>query len=95
MTSPLARITKDPQATLDYVVDWSKWLETSSNDVVSSVVWIVPNGLVKTTSAFTDTTATVWLSGGVLGRVYTITCRVTTLAGRTQDYSFQLICQDR
>ena len=95
MTSPLVRSPKDPQAVLDYVIDWSTWLEVASNDIITSVVWVVPVGLTKTSSTFTDSTATVWLSGGVVGRVYVITCRISTLAARTQDYSFELIIQDR
>ena len=95
MPLPLPRSQKDPQATLDYVVDWSAWLEPSSNDILVSVNWIVPVGLTKSSQTNDSTTATIWLSGGALNRVYTVTCRVTTLNNRIQDYSFQLFVQDR
>jgi hypothetical protein len=93
MATPLTRVVKDPNAVLDYVVDWSAWLEKSSNDIISSVVWVVPAGITKSSTAFDTTTATVWLSGGSLNKVYTITCRMTTVGGRTEDYSFEVSIQ--
>ena len=91
---PLSRVTKDPESTLDYVCDWSDWLSTS-NDRLTSVVWLVPPGVRKTSQSVTDTTATVWVTGGTLKRIYAVTCRATTLAGRTDDYTFEIVIQDK
>jgi len=84
--------TKDPDAILDYAVDWSRWL---AGDTVASSVWIVPTGLTKATESNTATKAIVWLSGGTAGQTYTVTNRITTAAGRTEDRSFTIRVEER
>ena len=74
--------TKDPDAVLDYVADWSAWLGT---DTISSVTWVVPSGITKESDTNTDTTATIWLSGGTVGVRYDVICRIATVGGRTDD----------
>ena len=76
--------TKDPQSTLDYVVDWSSWLGA---DTIASVAWTVETGITQASTTNTTTTATIWLSGGEAGTEYTVTCRVTTAAGRIDERS--------
>jgi|NOAtaT_7_FD_contig_111_419445_length_1406_multi_2_in_0_out_0_2 hypothetical protein len=78
---------KDPQATLDYPINWAPWLTT---DTISSVVWTVPTGITQTATSNTTTTATIWLSGGEVGTEYTVTCRVTTTAGRIDERSIAI-----
>lgn len=85
-------VIKDPDAILDYDVDWSRWLGT---DTISSVVWVVGTGLTKDSQSNTDTVAKVWLSGGTVGTNYSVTCRVTTAGGRTDDRSFQVKVRER
>ena len=46
---------KDPNAKLDYRVDWSAWL---NGDTVATVAWTVPTGLTKTSETNTTTAAT-------------------------------------
>lgn len=79
--------TKDPDAVLDYSVNWSAWL---GDDTIVTSTWIVtgPDALLVVDSDSKSTTATtVWLSGGTLYRTYTATNRVTTAAGRVDDRS--------
>lgn len=78
----MSRFNKDPDARLDYMVDWTSWL---SEDTIANSEWIVPSGLVYEADANTDTTATVWLSGGDLGSSYDVVNRITTAAGRIDD----------
>lgn len=85
-------IYKDPSAALDYAVDWSDWLDT---DTIASVAWTVPTGLTNDSSSETSTVATIWLSGGTVGNVYTVTCRVTTAASRVDERSFRIKVIDR
>lgn len=89
-------INKDPDAVLDYAVDWSasgsSWLGT---DTISAVTWIVPSGITLASSTHTSTVATIWLSGGTSGQTYNITCRITTVGGRQEDRSFRVIVKDR
>jgi hypothetical protein len=84
--------TKDPDAILDYAVDWSRWL---AGDTIAASVWIVPTGLTKATESNTATKAIVWLSGGSAGQNYTVTNRITTAAGRTEDRSFTIRVEER
>lgn len=84
--------TKDPDAILDYAVDWSRWL---AGDTIAASVWIVPAGLAKVSETNTATKAVVWLSGGSAGVAYTVTNRITTAAGRTEDRSFTIRVEER
>lgn len=86
---------KDPNAILDYSVDWTSWLQTDETIVSSS--WIIPSGLTKTTDAFDDKYATAWLTGGTEGETYTITNRITTnnVPPRTDDRSMNIFVTNR
>jgi hypothetical protein len=83
---------KDPDATLDYRVDWALWL---AGDTISTSTWIVPTGLVKVTDTHDSTSATVWLSGGTNGKTYEVTNRIVTADGRTDDRTLPIIVRDR
>lgn len=87
------RVTHDPDATLDYTVDWSAWL--ADDETISESAWVVPTGLTAGVDSHDDTTAWVWISGGTADTDYTLTNRVTTSAGRTDDRSITLICRER
>ncbi|MBS1876637.1 MAG: hypothetical protein JSU00_25705 [Acidobacteria bacterium] len=84
--------TKDPNAVLDYSIDWTRWL---AGDQIAASEWIVPSGLTKMADSKTATSATVWLSGGTAGQSYTVTNRITTAAGRTEDRSFTIRVEER
>lgn len=66
---------KDPQATLDYQIDWSDWL--GDGESIVSSAWAASDGTVSNQS-FTATTATTWLSGGTIGGAITLTNTITT-----------------
>ena len=84
--------TKDPNAVLDYGIDWTRWL---AGDQIATSEWIIPTGLTKMADSKTATSATVWLSGGSVGQSYTVTNRITTAAGRTEDRSFTIRVEER
>ncbi|MBI2818111.1 MAG: hypothetical protein HYX72_14345 [Acidobacteria bacterium] len=86
------QFTKDPEATLDYAVDWTRWL---SGDTIQTSEWTVPAGLTQVNASNTTTKATIWLSGGTAGQSYTVTNRITTAAGRTDERSITIRVQDR
>ena len=80
---------KDPDATLDYSVDWSRFL---GSDTITSVIWyindsagvktmvtsgVTVNGLTLITQSATSTVAIAVLSAGTLHESYTVTCQVT------------------
>lgn len=101
---PDTSFTKDPAAVLDYCFDWkaetngtgeSDWL--ASGETISSHSVTVESGLTKDSDAATDTntSVTVWLSGGTDGDDYTVTCQITTSAGRTDERSVTIKVRNR
>lgn len=90
----MSAFTKDPNSVLDYQRDWSDWLATV-DDTIATSTWIVPPGLTKGAESKTDTTATVWLSGGTVGTSYDVTNRITTAGGRTDDRTFRISIRER
>jgi hypothetical protein len=84
--------TKDPHAVLDYTIDWTRWL---AGDQIATSAWLVPTGLTKVGDSKTASSATVWLSGGMAGQMYTVTNRITTTGGRTEDRSFTIRVEER
>lgn len=80
---------KDPDETLDYSIDWSARLD--EGDSISSSTWIIsPTGLVQESAAFNGALTTIWVSGGEMGKTYTLTNRIQTSAGRIRDLSYGL-----
>lgn len=91
-TSPIYTFSKDPNAVLDYTLDWKVWL---GDDTIVTSTWTVPGGLTNTGVTFSSTTSTIWLSGGVSGTSYSVYCQITTAAGRTEKRTFKLNVLDR
>lgn len=83
---------KDPNAVLDYVVDWSDWLGT---DTISSSNWTIATGITSTSHTSTTTTSTVWLSGGTAGYTYECVNRIVTAGGRTDDRTIYIIVENK
>jgi hypothetical protein len=90
--------TKDPDAVLDYVFDWAPntngtpdgttdWL--SSGETISTKTITATTGITVDSSTITDTntSVTVWLSGGAAGQNYTVSCEIVTSANRTDERS--------
>lgn len=78
----LTSFTKDPDATLDYVWDWSAWL---GDDTIVTHVVTAEDGITVETSTVADGRVTVWLSGGTARQAYRVTCSIVTAAGRADD----------
>ena len=83
---------KDPDAKLDYEIDWTSWL---NGDTIDSSAWIVPTGITKESDAHDDTSTTIWLSGGSVGEVYNITNRITTAGGRIEDRTIVFTIEEK
>lgn len=80
---------KDPDAILDYTFDWEPYL-TPISDTISSVTWVVSSGITTSSPSHTTNTATVFVTGGVLDTTETLTCRIVTAGGRTDDRTISL-----
>lgn len=74
---------KDPNARLDWTIDWTPWL--LPGDIIVASTWTLDSGLTTDLSAFTDTTTTVWLTSGTAGRSYKAVNHITTSGGREDD----------
>lgn len=83
---------KDPDAKLDYVVDWSAWLD---GDTISSSSWIVPDGITLESDVHTNTTSTVWLSGGTPGDTHHVVNRIATAGGRIDDRTIIVVIRQK
>lgn len=83
---------KDPDSVIDYEFDWAAEL---NGDTIASSDFLLPDGLVEGSTDFTDTTTTVFVSGGSAGALYRITNRVTTAGGRTFDKTIMILVQER
>lgn len=84
---------KDPDAVLDWVWDWSEWLD--EGEVISTSSFTATVGLVVDSSTQTTKTATVWLSGGTTKQVYRVTNRISTSSGRIDDRSITIRVTER
>ncbi|GAB3884691.1 phage fiber-tail adaptor protein [Terrabacter terrigena] len=87
---------KDPQAKLDYAVDWTAWLQPS--ETITTSTWTVPAGLTKASSPAESVVggkATVWLSGGTAGTRYDVTNHIITNQGREDERTLVILVNDR
>ncbi|MDP3855334.1 hypothetical protein [Phenylobacterium sp.] len=89
-------IAKDPNAVLDYQLNWDaigdSWL---NGDTISAATWTVAAGITKDSDDRTTTTTRIWLSGGTAGQTYVVSCRIMTAGGRVEDRSFRIVCAER
>jgi hypothetical protein len=93
-TDTKATIVKDPDATLDYIFDWSQWL-TLVADTISTNTIVAETGITVGAHTNSTTAVTIWLSGGTAGTTYKVTCRIVTAGGRTDDRSIYIKVKER
>lgn len=89
----MSRFNKDPDAVLDYQIDWSKWLP--SGDTITASSWDADSGITVDTSSFTATSTTVWLSGGTNLTTYSVTNHITTDDGREDDRTITIAVKEQ
>ena len=90
-------LLKDPEAVLDYAVDWGA--EYLSGDALQTSSWSVSpvedNGATIAGSGFDLLIATVQVAGGIPGKIYRVTNQVTTASGREDSRSIMLRVEKR
>lgn len=90
-------LMKDPDAVLDYMVDWGA--EYLGDDAVAQSRWDVSSvetdGVEIVGSAFDYRTATAQIGGGSPGKIYRITNSVVTASGREDSRSIVLRVEER
>lgn len=85
--------TKDPDAVLDYKIDWSDWMSTG--DAIDTSTWTVPAGIAKDSDLSTDDTTTIWLSGGTTGETYSLINHIVTDDGREDDRTVKITVKEK
>lgn len=85
---------KDPDATLDYSIDWSLWLGT---DTISASTWVADSGItiVSASESFDTTSTRLFVSGGAPGEKYTLTNQITTAGGKVDERSIEIRVRNR
>lgn len=85
----MSLLMKDPDAVLDYVIDWGA--EYLGGDVIAASLWSAepdePGGVSVTGNDFDATTSTVKAGGGIAGRIYKLVNQVTLESGRVDTRS--------
>lgn len=91
-------LLKDPDAVLDYAVDWgAEYL--GEGELLAASTWsVLPDeagGIAVIGSAFDASTSTVKAGGGVAGRLYRLINLVTTGSGRVDERSIVIRVENR
>ncbi len=94
------RIEKDPDAIRTYTIDWANggdndgsiydkgWLQS---DTIATSTWILSSTDITNVAEANDTTtASIKISGGILGKIYKVTNRIVTANGETDDRTIQI-----
>lgn len=85
---------KDPEAVLDYAVDWTGYL--APEEVIQEFnVTCEGGGVLISGAAEASGQVRFMLSGGVAGRDYSIVCEIITNAGRTDQRTINLPVRQR
>ena len=88
-------ITHDPQAVLDYTWPWSKWGLEAGETIVTATVAPVAGLTISATAIDGAGNVSVWISGGTAGTKYKIPCHIVTSAGREDDRTLVLYCDNQ
>ena len=94
----MSYLLKDPEAVLDYLIDWGAEYLTAGELIAASDWSVVPEetaGVTVAGSDFDATTSTVKAAGGLAGHLYRLVNRITTAAGRVDERSIVIRVEDR
>lgn len=93
-------IVKDPEAELVYTFDWSEWLPV--NNTISTVNYTLqvrandPEPLIRVSQGVQGGNKTyVELSGGQVGKVYTVTAEIATNNSAVDRRNFRIKVENR
>jgi hypothetical protein len=93
----MALLLKDPDAALDYAVDWGA--EYLNGDTLAQSTWEVTpaetGGITILGSSFDQSLANVTATGGIAGRMYQLTNHVVLTSGLTDSRSIVLRVEKR
>jgi pyruvoyl-dependent arginine decarboxylase (PvlArgDC) len=87
---------KDPQARVDYAIDWSPYLDGQT--IEASLWFVVPDeagGIAAEESSFEPGRTAARLAGGHAGHIYSVSNQVTLSDGTTDIRSLTLRVEAR
>lgn len=82
-----------PSASLDYGFDWTSWLAAGETIVTSD--WVVESPLTKSLEQTVDGVTSLFVTGGVIGKIYKVANTITTSLTRTDTRTIKLSCKAR
>ena len=82
-----------PLASLDYGFDWTAWL--SQGETITTSTWVVDTGLTKSLEQNSAGITSLFVTGGIVGKVYKLTNTITTSATRSDSRTIKLSCKLR
>jgi hypothetical protein len=82
----------DPDSRVDFLWDWEAWLD---GDTIASFEFITPDEITKDQESSTATTVTGWFTFSGDPGPYEVVNRITTTAGRVEDWTLELKVRDR
>ncbi len=91
---------KDPNAVIDYAIDWSASYLLTGEAITASSWFILPQSSVNDLSIDTippmiSGKASVFVASGIPGKIYQLTNRVTTDQGRTDERSITIRVEEK
>lgn len=92
----MERRYKDPDERLDYSVSWRGFLN-EHQDAIETAEWVdygYSPELVIEDLGVKDGVHACYVSGGLLGRLYKMTSRISTTEGRNVDTTFELVLKE-
>lgn len=87
----VGRFVKDPEAVLDYYMNWTVWL---AGDTISTSTWIATGSVTIRDPGLSGDVASIWVEGGTAGELIDLTNHIVTAAGREDERTLRLILQD-
>jgi hypothetical protein len=85
--------TKDPDSTLDYLVDWSD--QIGAGDYIVSAAVSADPGITLHLQSFTSATHTIWLRGGAVNNRYKVRSKIWTQGTRVDERTITIIVRER
>ena len=95
MSNEFPEYSHSPASNLDYGFDWASGGWLASGETITASVWILDIDLSKSNEQVVGGITSAFISGGVVGKVYTITNTITTSFGKIDSRSFRLSVKQR
>ncbi len=91
---------KDPDAVIDYAIDWSENYLAATEQITDSNWSVSPEGAINDMTVdvippVMSGVATAFVTGGIAGKIYQLTNRIITDQGRTDERSITIRIEEK